>query len=196
MNVALVRVLYARARRGVAPCTGTVRSARPPARRPPARDGRCLSLTPPRAPKPLSARARRGALHRRRAASRPAARLRGDRVAAAAHVRVVRRRLGEPRLLELVRDGNPIYAWPFEERHVWRSPHAGGRAGSRALGPGETKAGSNRVERQMIRLPALAPRRLLSRRRDTSALPVLLCLRCKLRRRAEAVERSQASRSR
>jgi hypothetical protein len=31
--------------------------------------------------------------------------------------------LGEPRLLELVRDGNPIYAWPFEQRHVWRSPH-------------------------------------------------------------------------
>ena len=28
--------------------------------------------------------------------------------------------LGEPRLLELVRDGNPIYAWPFEDRHVWR----------------------------------------------------------------------------
>jgi hypothetical protein len=22
-----------------------------------------------------------------------------------------------------VRDGNPIYAWPFEQRHVWRSPH-------------------------------------------------------------------------
>src|SRR6476620_4003742 len=31
--------------------------------------------------------------------------------------------LGEPRLLELIRDGNPIYAWPFENRHVWRSPH-------------------------------------------------------------------------
>jgi hypothetical protein len=31
--------------------------------------------------------------------------------------------LGEQRLLELVRDGNPTYAWPFEERHVWRSPH-------------------------------------------------------------------------
>jgi hypothetical protein len=31
--------------------------------------------------------------------------------------------LGEPRLLELVRDGNPIYAWPFEQRHVWRSPY-------------------------------------------------------------------------
>ncbi|MGH2838941.1 MAG: hypothetical protein ACRDJY_11435 [Thermoleophilaceae bacterium] len=30
--------------------------------------------------------------------------------------------LGEPRLLELVREGNPIYAWSFEERHVWRSP--------------------------------------------------------------------------
>jgi hypothetical protein len=31
--------------------------------------------------------------------------------------------LGEPRVLELVRDGNPIYAWPFEERHVWRRRH-------------------------------------------------------------------------
>ena len=31
--------------------------------------------------------------------------------------------LGEPRLLELVRDGSPIYAWPFEERHVWRTPN-------------------------------------------------------------------------
>jgi hypothetical protein len=30
--------------------------------------------------------------------------------------------LAEPRLLELVRDGAPIYAWPFEERHVWRPP--------------------------------------------------------------------------
>ena len=33
------------------------------------------------------------------------------------------RELRKPSLLELVRDGNPIYAWPFEERHVWRSPH-------------------------------------------------------------------------
>jgi hypothetical protein len=31
--------------------------------------------------------------------------------------------LDEPRLLELIRDGSPIYAWPFEERYVWRSPH-------------------------------------------------------------------------
>ena len=30
--------------------------------------------------------------------------------------------LGEPRLLELVRDGNPIYVWPYEQRHVWRTP--------------------------------------------------------------------------
>jgi hypothetical protein len=31
--------------------------------------------------------------------------------------------LDEPRLLELVRDGSPIYAWPFEQRHVWRDPN-------------------------------------------------------------------------
>ena len=31
--------------------------------------------------------------------------------------------LADPRVLGLVRDGNPIYAWPFEERHVWRAPH-------------------------------------------------------------------------
>jgi len=31
--------------------------------------------------------------------------------------------LHEPRLLELARDGSPTYAWPFEERHVWRSSH-------------------------------------------------------------------------
>ena len=30
--------------------------------------------------------------------------------------------LAEPLLLGLVRDGNPIYAWPFEQRHVWRTP--------------------------------------------------------------------------
>jgi hypothetical protein len=31
--------------------------------------------------------------------------------------------LAEPRVRELVRDGNPVYAWPFEDRHVWRSRH-------------------------------------------------------------------------
>jgi hypothetical protein len=42
--------------------------------------------------------------------------------------------LVEPRLLDLVRDGNPIYAWPFEERRVWRSVSlpAVGRALERA----------------------------------------------------------------
>ena len=30
--------------------------------------------------------------------------------------------LGEPGLLAFIRDGNPIYAWPFEMRDVWRSP--------------------------------------------------------------------------
>jgi hypothetical protein len=27
--------------------------------------------------------------------------------------------LGEPALCELIRDGNPIYAWSFEDRRVW-----------------------------------------------------------------------------
>ena len=31
--------------------------------------------------------------------------------------------LADPRVLGLIRDGNPIYAWPFEERHVWRTRH-------------------------------------------------------------------------
>ena len=31
--------------------------------------------------------------------------------------------LGEPRLLDLIRNGSPIYAWPYEQRHVWRSEH-------------------------------------------------------------------------
>jgi hypothetical protein len=31
--------------------------------------------------------------------------------------------LDEPRLLELVHDGSPIYAWAFAQRHVWRSPN-------------------------------------------------------------------------
>jgi hypothetical protein len=29
--------------------------------------------------------------------------------------------LGETGLVDLVREGNPVYAWPFEERHVWRT---------------------------------------------------------------------------
>lgn len=30
--------------------------------------------------------------------------------------------LGQPLVLELVRDGSPTYAWPFEQRHVWSTP--------------------------------------------------------------------------
>ena len=30
--------------------------------------------------------------------------------------------LAEPRVLELIRGGNPIYAWRFEQRDVWRIP--------------------------------------------------------------------------
>ena len=45
--------------------------------------------------------------------------------------------LDEPRLLELVRDGSPIYAWPFEQRHVWRAPQMplAGRVLERATRP-------------------------------------------------------------
>src|SRR5262245_51176441 len=31
--------------------------------------------------------------------------------------------LTEPRLLDLVRDGHPTYAWPDDHRHVWRPAH-------------------------------------------------------------------------
>lgn len=31
--------------------------------------------------------------------------------------------LAEPRVLELMREGSPTYAWSFDERHVWRKPH-------------------------------------------------------------------------
>jgi hypothetical protein len=30
--------------------------------------------------------------------------------------------LDEPRVCDLVRDGSPIYAWPYEQRDVWRIP--------------------------------------------------------------------------
>jgi hypothetical protein len=29
--------------------------------------------------------------------------------------------LAEPRLLDLVRDGFPVYAWPYEDRHAWKT---------------------------------------------------------------------------
>jgi hypothetical protein len=30
--------------------------------------------------------------------------------------------IGQPRLLELIRDGNPTYVWPFDEGTAWRTP--------------------------------------------------------------------------
>ena len=36
------------------------------------------------------------------------------------------RALGEPRLLDLVRDGAPAYEWPSEDRGAWEPPSAGG----------------------------------------------------------------------
>lgn len=30
--------------------------------------------------------------------------------------------LTEPLLLDLIREGSPVYAWSFDQRHVWRSP--------------------------------------------------------------------------
>ena len=54
--------------------------------------------------------------------------------------------LGEPHLLELVRDGNPIYAWPFEQRHVWRSPAMPlvGRSSNARPDPGEIRTNHRR----------------------------------------------------
>jgi hypothetical protein len=88
MNVALVRVLYAHALVG-APRLGKARSSQPGGRRPPARDGRSLSVSRPGPPTRLSAHPRRGALRLARAAPRPPAGLRGDRSATATPVRVV-----------------------------------------------------------------------------------------------------------
>jgi hypothetical protein len=92
MNVALARVLYAHAlvaapRLALGRLAGLARTLGDP------RVGMAGAfLCPPRGPEPLPARARRRVVYRRRAASWPDALLRGDRAAAAAPVRVVRRR--------------------------------------------------------------------------------------------------------
>jgi hypothetical protein len=48
--------------------------------------------------------------------------------------------LGEPRVLELIREGSPVYAWPYEERDVWRTPEMPrtGRLLARATTPPAT----------------------------------------------------------
>jgi hypothetical protein len=45
--------------------------------------------------------------------------------------------LGEPRLLDLVRDGSPVYEWRYADRHVWRARHLplAGRALARVTRP-------------------------------------------------------------
>ena len=40
--------------------------------------------------------------------------------------------LNEPRLLDLIQDGAPVYAWPYERRHVWKYD------GTRRLGTATT----------------------------------------------------------
>src|SRR5437764_5376464 len=54
--------------------------------------------------------------------------------------------LREPRVLELVRVGNPTYAWSFEDRTVWRSPQVslagrGVEHATRARGPPTSPTG-------------------------------------------------------
>ena len=34
--------------------------------------------------------------------------------------------LDVPQLVDMVRDGSPVYAWPYEERHVWTATRAQG----------------------------------------------------------------------
>jgi hypothetical protein len=34
--------------------------------------------------------------------------------------------LNEPQLLDLLRDGSPVYAWPYAERHVWTTSRTPG----------------------------------------------------------------------
>ena len=38
--------------------------------------------------------------------------------------------LNEPQVLELLRDGSPVYAWPYEERHVWTTSRTPGAIGA------------------------------------------------------------------
>ena len=32
--------------------------------------------------------------------------------------------LNTPQLLDMLRDGSPVYAWPYDERHVWTTKRA------------------------------------------------------------------------
>ena len=126
MNVALVRVLDAHALVG-APrlALGRARSARPAPRRSSTRYGRSVPLA-----RPSDLLRTRYSLAPEAVASYIGDEHRLGRLLDYAVIvpRLQRlyewsaEELGESQLLNLVRDGNPIYAWPFEERDVWRSP--------------------------------------------------------------------------
>ena len=73
--------------------------------------------------------------------------------------------LGEPRLLDLVRDGNPVYAWPFEERRVWRSARmpAVGRALERAT---RARLVGRELAADLVAIERLAARKIRHERQD------------------------------
>ena len=66
----------------------------------------------------LSARAGRRERHRGRATLGHCSITRCSRRASRRLYEWSAEELAEPRIVELVRDGNPIYAWPYEERRV------------------------------------------------------------------------------
>ena len=67
--------------------------------------------------------------------------------------------LGEPRLLELVRDGSPIYAWPYEKRYVWRASTTVSSPGARTHHPraNAAKARSQRAGARRARVSLREP---------------------------------------
>ena len=54
--------------------------------------------------------------------------------------------LGEAGLLDLVHEGSPIYVWPYDQKHVWRSPRTSSiqRAVERVTEPGQAASSSRR----------------------------------------------------
>ena len=115
------RPLRARPRRGPATRARAIRSACPPPRRSPARNCGRVPLAPARDPNyyPLTRDVEWYIADEQRLG-----RLLDYAVIAPRLQRLYEwsaEVLAEPRLLGLVRDGSPIYAWPYEQRHVWRA---------------------------------------------------------------------------
>ena len=129
MNVALLRVLYAHAL-NAAPwlALGRLAALGRVARRPASRDGGGVSLPRSRSPNryPLAFDVEHYIADEQRLGQLL------DYAVVVPRLQALYEwsadELAEPRVLELVREGNPIYAWPYEQRHVWRSrkmPFAG-----------------------------------------------------------------------